>query len=107
MKKLFPIFVFILMLSATSCQTRVVSQKKPLQANSLELYQNYTIVTNIPAQYKVQILLQYEEKIYEKNKKGEEIIINKTDIREVKKLDLFSSIAIALAAVAAVIFVPI
>lgn len=90
-----------------SCQTRVVSQQKPLQANSLELYQNYTIVTNAPAQYKVQVLKQDQDKIYTKNKKGEEIIINKSDIREVKKLDLFSSIAIAVAAIAAVIFVPI
>jgi hypothetical protein len=84
-----------------------VSQKKPLQANSLELYQNYTIITNAPAQYKVQILRQDEQKIYTKNKNGEEITINKSDIREVKKLDLLSSIAIALAAIAAVVFVPI
>lgn len=90
-----------------SCQSRIVSQKKPLQANSLELYQNYTIITNAPAQYKVQILRQDEQKIYTKNKNGEEITINKSDIREVKKLDLLSSIAIALAAIAAVVFVPI
>ena len=64
-------------------------------------------MTNTPAEYKVQILRQDAEKIYTKNKKGEEITINKSDIREVKKVDLFSSIAIAVAAIAAVIFVPI
>ncbi len=57
--------------------------------------------------YRVEVLKQDAEKVYAKNKKGEEVIINKSDIREVKKLDLFSSVIIGLAAVAAVIFVPI
>lgn len=107
MKKYFSIIVLILILSVSSCQTRVVSQQKPLQANSLELYEKYTILTNEPAEYKVQVLKQDGTKIYAKNKKGEEIVINKSDIREVKKLDLLSSIAIGVAAIAAVIFVPI
>jgi preprotein translocase subunit YajC len=105
MKRIVPFIIMTFFLF--SCQSRIVSQKKPLQANSLELYQNYTIITNAPAQYKVQILRQDEQKIYTKNKNGEEITINKSDIREVKKLDLLSSIAIALAAIAAVVFVPI
>lgn len=105
MKRLF--YIIIISSFLYSCQTRVVSQEKPLQANSLELYQNYTIITNTPAQYKVQVLRQDEEKIYTKNRKGEEFIINKNEIREVKKLDLFSSVAIGLAAIAAVVFVPI
>ena len=85
----------------------MVSLQKPLQANSLELYQKYTIITNTPAEYKVQVLRQDAEKIYAKDKKGEEVVINKNEIREVKKLDLLSSIAIGVAALAAVIFVPI
>lgn len=107
MKKLFSIFVFVILFGATSCQSRVVSPQKPLQTNSLELYQNYTILTNAPAQYRVQVLKQDADKIYTKTKQGEELIIAKSDIREVKKTDLFSSIAIGLAAIAAVIFVPI
>ena len=90
-----------------SCQTRVVSTQKPLQANSLELYEHYTIITDTPKPYRVQILKQDEEKVYTKNKKGEEIVINKSDIREVRKTDYVSSIIITLAAIAAVIFVPI
>lgn len=105
MKRILPFIVLTFFLF--SCQTRVVSLQKPIQANSLELYQKYTIITNTPASYKVQVLKQDEEKLYTKDRKGEEIIINKTDIREVKKLDLFSSIAIGVAAIAAVIFVPI
>ena len=50
---------------------------------------------------------QDDEKIYGKTKNGEEVVINKSDIREVKKLDLLSTIAIGVAAIAAVIFVPI
>lgn len=107
MKKFIPIFVLLLLLSALSCQTRVVSSHKPLQSNSLELYQNYTVMTNDAKMYKVEILKQDEHAIYTKTKKGEDIVIEKSNIREVKKVDLFSSIVIGLAAVAAVIFVPI
>jgi hypothetical protein len=45
--------------------------------------------------------------VYGKNNDDEQIVINASEIREVKKTDLFSSVAVALAAVAAVIFVPI
>lgn len=107
MKKFFSVFVVLLLLSASSCQTRVVSVQKPLQANSLDLYQKYTILTNDAKVYKVEVLKQTETAIYTKNKKGEEVVIDKSNIREVKKLDLLSSIAIGVAAIAAVIFVPI
>ena len=73
----------------------------------MELYQRYTIQTSDATEIKMQLLKQDEDKIIGKNKKGEEIVINKSDIREVKKLDLFASIGIAIAAIAAVIFVPI
>lgn len=105
MKRILPIIILSFFLF--SCQTRVVNQQKPMQANSLELYQKYTIITNTPAEYRVQVLRQDAEKIYAKDKKGEEVVINKNEIREVKKLDLFASIAIGVAALAAVIFVPI
>ncbi|MBF8457833.1 bacteriophage spanin2 family protein [Kaistella sp. G5-32] len=107
MKKFFSIFVLLLILSATSCQTRLVSNNKPLQPNSLELYEKYTILTNDAKEYKAEILKQDETQIYIKNKQGEEIVIEKSNIREVKKVDLLSTIAIGLAAIAAVIFVPI
>lgn len=102
------IFVLIILsLFLYSCQTRVVSQQKPLQTNSLELYQKYTILTNDAKVYKVEVLKQDGEQIFTRNKKGEEIVISKNEIREVKKLDLLSSVAIAVAAVAAVVFIPL
>lgn len=107
MKNFFSIFVLLLLLTATSCQTRVVSAQKPMQVNSLELYQRYTIQTHDAKQYKVEVLRQDTEKIYAKTKLGEEVTLNKSDIREVKKLNILSSVLIAVAAVAAVIFVPI
>lgn len=105
MKRIFVLIILSFFLY--SCQTRIVSQQKPLQANSLDLYKKYNIITNDAKMYKVEVLKQDNEQIFTKNKKGEEVIINKSDIREVKKVDLFSSIAIGLAAVAAVVFVPI
>jgi hypothetical protein len=105
MKKLFSILVLLFILA--SCQTRVVSLQKPMQKNSVELYQKYTIQTNDAKIIKVNVLKQDDTKIYGKLKSGEEVVIEKSEVREIKKLDLFSSILIALGAVAAVIFVPI
>ena len=105
MKNIFSLFLLILMLA--SCQTRVVSTNKPLKDNSLELYNTYSVQTNDAKLLKVKVLKMDNEKIYGKLKSGEDVIIEKSNIREVKKPDVFSSIIIALAAVAAVIFVPI
>lgn len=105
MKNVFTIFVFLFLLS--SCQTRVVSPQKPLQNNSLELYQKYTIQTNDAKVIKLEVLKLDDEKIYGKLKSGEDVVVDKSNVREAKKLDLFSSIAIAVAAIAAVVFVPI
>ena len=105
MKRLFPIFLILLFL--TSCQTRVVSAQKPIQPNSLELYQKYTIQTNDAQLIKMEVLRQDNEQVYGKLKTGEEVIVEKSNIREAKKVDVLSSVAIGLAALAAVIFVPI
>lgn len=107
MKKFISIFLLSFFIILTSCQTRVVAPDKPLRANSLELYHNYTIQTTDAKVVKVKILRQDTEKIYAKEKNGNEIIINKSDIREVRKTDVISSIIVGLAAVAAVIFIPI
>lgn len=107
MKKYFSIFTLLVILSVTSCQTRVVSQQKPMQKNSLELYQKYTFQTNDGKLTKMEVLKQDDTQIYGKTKTGEDIVIAKADVREARKLDVFSSIVLGLAAVAAVIFVPI
>jgi hypothetical protein len=62
------IALFILTFFLYSCQTRVVSQRKTLQANSIELYKKYTVLTNDAKEYKVEVLKQDVEKIYTKNK---------------------------------------
>ncbi|WHF50810.1 bacteriophage spanin2 family protein [Chryseobacterium gotjawalense] len=105
MKNIFAFVLFLIML--TSCQTRVVSMQKPLKNNSLELYQKYTVQTNDAKVIKLEVLKLDDENIYGKLKSGEDVIIKKIDVREAKKLDLFSSIALALAAIVAVIIVPI
>lgn len=107
MKKYFSIFTLLIILTATSCQTRVVSQQKPIQKNSLELYQKYTFQTNDGKLTKMEVLKQDDSQIYGKTKTGEDVVIAKADVREARKLDVFSSIVVGLAAVAAVIFVPI
>lgn len=105
MKNTFALFLLIFILA--SCQTRVVSTNKPLKGNSLELYNTYSVQTNDAKLLKVKVLKMDDEKIYGKLKSGEDVIIEKSNVREVKKPDVLSSIIIAVAAVAAVIFVPI
>lgn len=78
-----------------------------MQKNSLELYQKYTFQTNDGRLTKMEVLKQDDSQIYGKTKTGEDIVIAKSEVREARKLDLLSSIAVAVAAVAAVIFVPI
>ena len=105
MKNIFAVVLFLMML--TACQTRVVSIQKPMQNNSFELYQKYTVQMNDAKVIKLEVLKVDNENIYGKLKSGEDIVIKKSEVREAKKLDLFSSVAIAVAAIAAVIFVPI
>ena len=78
-----------------------------MQKNSLELYQKYTFQTNDGRLTKMEVLKQDDSQIYGKTKTGEDIVIAKSEVREARKLDILSSIAVAVAAVAAVIFVPI
>ncbi|MGC4130605.1 MAG: bacteriophage spanin2 family protein [Bergeyella sp.] len=107
MKRYFPIFVLGLVLMLTSCQTRIVNAEKPMRDNSLALYKRYSIQTNDAKTTKVKVLKVDADKIYGKNTKGEDVVINRNEVREVKKFDLFSSIAIGLVAVAAFIFAPV
>lgn len=107
MKKLLSIFAISLLLLATSCQTRVVSPQKPMYDNSLELYKKYTIQTKEPKLIKMEVLKVDAEKIYGKDKNGADVTVNRNNVREIKKLDVLSSVALGAAAILAVIFVPI
>jgi len=96
--------VFFLMVS---CKTTVVSPNKPMNDNTLELYKKYTIQTKDAKTQKLEVVKVDATKIYGKNKAGEMVEIEKNEVREIKKTDVLASIAIVVAAVAAVIFVPI
>lgn len=90
-----------------SCTTRLVSPNKPLQDNSLDLYKTYTIQTKDAKSQKVEVLKIDATKIYGKNKAGEMVEIEKSEVREVKRPDFILSAVIAIAAIAAVVFIPI
>ncbi|OWK75083.1 hypothetical protein CBW16_06775 [Flavobacteriaceae bacterium JJC] len=84
-----------------------MSSNRPMQNNSLELYQKYTFQTNDARIIKMEVLKMDAENIYGKTKTGEEVVLSKSNVREAKKVDVLSSIAVGLAAIAAVVFVPI
>ena len=90
-----------------ACTTRVVSPNKPMHDNSLDLYKKYTIQTKDAKSQKIEVLKVDATKIYGKNKAGEMVEIDKSEVREIKKPDILLSAAIALAAIAALIFIPI
>ncbi len=90
-----------------SCQTRVVSPNKPMYDNSIDLYEKYTIQTKDAKTQKIEVLKIDATKIYGKNKAGEMVEIEKSEVREIKKPDILLSVIIAIAAVAAVVFIPI
>jgi len=102
--KIFLLSVFFILVC---CQTRVVSPNKAMTDNSVELYKKYTIQTKDAKSQKLEILKVDADKIYGKNKAGEMVEVKKADVREIKKPDVLSSAIIGLAAVAAVIFIPI
>ncbi len=107
MKFYIRLFSFVILLSIMSCQTRVMDQQKPLQNNSFELYQKYSIQTNDAKTTKVQVLKVDDENVYGKTNNGEDIVIKKEEIHQVKKFNLLNSILIGVGAVAALIFIPI
>ena len=107
MRKFAPIFALLMIFTLLSCQVSVVNQQKPIQNNSLELYQKYTFQTQDAKVIKMEVLKQDNENIYGKTKTGEDVVISKNNVREAKKVDVFASVAIGLVAIAAVIFVPI
>jgi len=105
MRKLLPVFLFLTFL--TSCQTMVVTPKRAITNNSLELYSTYRVQTANEGIRKVKVLKQDQEKIYGKLNSGEDVVINKSDVRTVRKTNVLSSLLVGAAAVAAVVFVPI
>lgn len=98
------LLVFFLMVS---CKTTVVSPNKPMYDNTLELYKKYTIQTKDAKTQKIEVIKVDPTKIYGKNKAGEMVEIERSEVHDIKKPDVLASIIIVVAAIAAVIFVPI
>ncbi len=99
--------VLSILITMISCQTRVVTPNKPMYDNTLELYKKYTIQTKDAKSQKLEIIKVDAAKIYGKNKAGEMVEIERSEVRDIKRPDVVLSILIGLAAIAAVIFVPI
>lgn len=106
-KNIIRILVLSVFFILVSCQTRVVSPNKPMADNSIELYKKYTVQTKDAKSQKIEILKVDATKIYGKNKAGEMVEIEKSEVREIKKPDYLLSAVIAVAAIAAVVFIPI
>jgi len=101
------LFILPILLLLASCQTRVATTSAPLRENTLELYQKYTIQTQDAKIQKITVLRQDAQKIYGKNKSGDEVVIDKSDVREVKKFNLLNSLLVGAGAIVAFILIPV
>lgn len=106
-KNIVRILVLSVFFILASCQTRVVSPNKPMYDNAIELYKEYTVQTKDAKSQKIEIIKIDAAKIYGKTKTGEMVEIEKSEVREIKKPNYLLSAVIAVAAIAAVIFIPI
>ena len=107
MKNVFRSLLLVLTIVLTSCQSRVVSPTKPLRDNKIELYQSYNIQTNDSRRMKVQVLRLDQDNIYGKNSKGEDVVIAKNEVREMRKFDFLASVGVIAAAIAALLLIPV
>ncbi len=78
-----------------------------MKDNSLNLYGNYNIQTVDGKRSKVKVLRLDADNLYGKNNKGEDVVIAKKDIREVRRFDFIASIIVVAAAVAALLIIPV
>lgn len=110
LKNITKVLVLSLFFVLASCTSRVVSPTRPLQDNSLTLYKTYTIQTKDAKSQKIEILKVDATKIYGKNKADQMVEIEKSDVREIKKPNVLTSILVAVFAIGgviAVIFIPV
>jgi hypothetical protein len=78
-----------------------------MRDNSIDLYKKYTIQTKDANTQKIEVVKVDASKIYGKNKAGEMVEIEKSEVREIRKPDIISSAIIVLAGVAALVFIPL
>lgn len=104
------VLVLSLFFVLASCTSRVVSPSRPLQDNTLDPYKKYTIQTKDAKTQKIEVLKVDATKIYGKNNAGQMVEIEKSEVREIKKPNLLTSIllaAFAIGGVIAVIVIPV
>lgn len=96
-----------MIVSLVSCKSILANPGKPLEDNSLKLGKRYEIQDYNAKMHDVNIISTDSINVYGFSKKGESIIINKRQIRQVKKVKVGASIITSILAIAAVILVPI
>ena len=101
------LLITLFLLVVVSCQTRIVNPNQTMRDNTLELYQKYTIQTMDTKVQKVEVLRVDAENIYGKTKNNEDVIIKRSDVRDIKKFDLLGTIGVIAGAIAAFILIPV
>ncbi|MFC4162845.1 bacteriophage spanin2 family protein [Epilithonimonas zeae] len=107
MKKTYLIFSVLLIILLNSCKSIIANPGKALDDNFLEIGKRYEIQDYEAKVHQFKITSVDSINVYGVSKKGKCIVINKKQIREVKKLKVGTSIIVSISAIAALIFIPI
>lgn len=91
----------------TSCKSTIANPGKPLEDSDLKVNCRYEIQDYKAKIHHIRIICVDNEKVYGISKNGEMVTLDKKQIRQVKRIKVFSSIVVGVIAISAVIFVPI
>lgn len=97
----------LIMTTLFSCKSVIVSQPTKPNFEKVELNNKYEFHLTDSSKSMYTVTRIDENSIFIKDKNGMEKEILKTDVREIKKIKVGSSILLAIVSIAAVIFVPI
>ena len=91
----------------TSCKTTIANPGKPLEDSDLKINSRYEIQDYKAKIHYIRIISIDKNNVYGISKNGKMVTIEKKQIRQVKRIKVFSSIVVGGLAIATVIFVPI
>lgn len=107
MKKYLKFLYMFIGLMLTSCRSTISNPGKPLEDSDLKIKSRYEIQDYNAKIHYIRIISVDSNNVYGISKKGEMVTLDKKQIRQGKRIKVFSSIVLGVLAIATVIFVPI
>lgn len=90
----------------TSCTTSIVNQRKPYADDKLKLGKNYTFTIQDDKKYNLEVSKIDSLNVYGKNKEGELMVLDKSQISTISKPNVGGTLGIIAGGIAAAIIIP-